>query len=99
LGALKKRLMGWNDNWPLLLKALHRDSHLPSDWPVRPWIFLPEQMIPLLLKCVTALGGSNPLSFQPLITPLELVPPWKYRSWNRVGEAIKPDVIPEEMRS
>lgn len=99
LDALRKRLTGWNDNWPLLLEALRRDSHLPRDWPVRPWIFLPEQLIPLLLKRLTGLGSTTQLSFQPLITPLELVQPWKYRSWNRVGEAIKPDIIPEEMRT
>ena len=26
------------------------------------------------------------------------VAPWKYRSWDRVGEKEKPSVIPEEMR-
>jgi hypothetical protein len=37
----------------------------------------------------------------PLITPLEMVVPWRYRSWDRNGEKIdeKPESIPPEMKA
>ena len=38
------------------------------------------------------------LAFDPPITPLEMIQPWKYSSWNRVGEHPKPEIIPERMR-
>jgi hypothetical protein len=34
----------------------------------------------------------------PRITTLEMVQPWKFRSWNRIGEAAKPASIPAEMQ-
>ena len=96
LAALMKRLAGWNSNWSLVQLALKRDSHLPSDWPVRPWLFVPELLIPPLLKKMDLFVGG--LSFTPLITPLEMAQPWRYRSWNRVGEADKPESIPIAMQ-
>ena len=93
-----KRLAGWNSNWPLVQIALKRDSHLPTDWPVRPWLFVPEPLIPSLLKKMTVLGDGGGPAFTPRITPLEMVQPWRYRSWNRVGEADKPELIPEAMQ-
>lgn len=98
LGALMKRLAGWHANWALLQLALRRDSHLPPHWPIRPWLFVPERSVPLLLKRMSFLGGGTEAVFVPRITPLELVQPWRYRSWDRVGEAEKPELIPEEMR-
>jgi hypothetical protein len=99
LSELTKRLKAWNENWPGVSHALARDSFLPHDWPVRPWTFVPEKLIPLLLKRLEQIASGAALSFVPRITPLEMVQPWQYRSWNRVGEARKPTSIPPVMQS
>ena len=93
--ALLKRLASWDSSWPDLRKALARDSNLPSDWPVRPWLFVHERIIE---KVLSGLRRSAPSSMPtPRITPLEMVFPWRYRSWNRQGEEAKIPIIPEEM--
>jgi hypothetical protein len=97
LSDLAKRMKGWHENWAGVCHALARDSFLPSDWPVRPWTLVPEKLVPVLLRKLAQIGGDN-LSFIPRITPLEMVQPWQYRSWNRVGEAEKPPSVPEPMR-
>ena len=66
---------------------------------VRAWLFIRQDRIDFLLKGLKQLAGEGPLLFVPRITPLEMVQPWRYRSWNREGEAEKPESIPEEMRS
>jgi hypothetical protein len=98
LGALTKRLSDWHNNWPLISAALHRDSCLPSTWPCRPWLFVPQEFIPLLLRRLEKVAGEVPPNFISRITPLELVQPWRYRSWNRRGEAAKPAEVPESMQ-
>jgi hypothetical protein len=99
LQALLTRLRAWNENWRTVLDALVRDSHLPSKWPVRPWLFVPEGSVELLLKGLKKISGDNKLNFEPKITPLEMVQPWEYRSWNRTCEEKKPDCIPLEMQN
>ena len=42
LEALMGRLAGWSTHWPQVLAALHRDAALPQDWPVQPWIVIPD---------------------------------------------------------
>lgn len=104
LTGLIKRLTEWNSNWPGVRAAVARDCHLPEDWPIRPWLFLPEQLIKKLVVKLDELrtGGTttDPMPI-PLITNLEMTLPWKYRSWNRVGENLtgKSLHIPEQMRT
>jgi hypothetical protein len=98
LAALIKRLTDWHQNWPLLKVALGRECHLPTTWPVRPWLFVPEGRIAMLLAKLKSIPGPGDLSFVPRITPLEMVQPWQYRSWDRVAEAPKPCSIPVEMQ-
>jgi hypothetical protein len=101
LGALLKRLGEWNAHWRGLREALVRDSRLPAEWSVRPWLFIPEQCIPLAVagirKFYRASGAAGEMPV-PRITTLEMVVPWKYVSWNRVAEKEKPSAIPEDMR-
>jgi hypothetical protein len=99
LTSLLKRLKDWHDHWEMVCLALTRDSFLPSNWNARPWLFVPEHLIPRLLSKLEQLGviGANG-KFIPLITPLEMVQPWRYRSWNRVGEGEKLSIIPLEMQ-
>lgn len=94
LGPLLKRLREWNANWDGICKAMH--LNLLTDWPVRPWLFVPEgdKHLKALLR---AFKTMETLNFKPVITPLDMVQPWKY-PWNRNGEADKPNV-PEEMRA
>ena len=98
LNSLSKRLAGWHANWPLVCGAISRDSFLPKDWPVRPWLFVPEPLVPVLLRKLDQIAGIGALSFIPRVTTLEMVQPWRYRSWNRKGEKLKPACIPESMR-
>jgi len=94
LAGLSKRLSGWNENWQEVRQSLVRDSNIESSWSVRPWIFVPEELVPKLLKKLETLTRMPP----PRITTLEMVQPWKYSSWNRIGEADKPTLIPVEMQ-
>jgi hypothetical protein len=98
--SLTTRLKEWHEHWALLCGALVRDSHVLKEWPVRPWLFIREVDVPFLLKRLGQIGGiDQPSKFVPRITTLEMVQPWQYCSWNRVGEAPKPEIIPETMRS
>lgn len=93
LAALLRRLAQWSTNWARILDALHRDSGIPKEWAVRPWIFIPTDAIPRL---VTRLPQ---LPIPPRVTPLEMTVPWLYCTWDRRGEnlALKPSSIPTEM--
>jgi hypothetical protein len=86
LDALAKRLSGWAEHWELLKVALVRDCALPPEWPVRPWIFTPKELVPLLERKLAKLAfadGESTNMPKPKITDLESVMPWLYRSWNR----------------
>jgi len=86
LGALNKRLVSWASSWNLLCSALVRDCGVRSDWPVRPWLFVPHDLQkPLeqrLLK-ISNMGDGPEQMPRPKTTELEEVTPWKYKSWNR----------------
>ena len=100
LSAMIERLKQWSDNWPDLRRALVRDCKVPSDWPVCPWLFVPEKTIPMLVTRLCAIKGDDGLPvFRPRITPLECVQPWQYISWNHPDKLTKkPDCIPAEMQ-
>jgi hypothetical protein len=84
--GLAGRLHGWNENWPRICSALERDSFIPVNWLVRPWLFVPNDMIARLTKILTSIACEGALVFPtPRITPLEDVVPWKYQSWNRAA--------------
>jgi hypothetical protein len=97
LADLTKRLKSWHESWSPLCAALKRDSFLP-DWPARPWLFVPDDLVSLLLKRLAQIGDADSLNYVPRVTPLEMVQPWRYRSWNRIGEAAKPELIPAAMQ-
>jgi hypothetical protein len=93
LAALVKRLRQWHENWQGVRHALARDCHVPPDWPVRPWLFVPEGLIDRLVKHL-----QTAPDFTPRITTLEAVQPWRYPSWNWTVEEAKPDGIPLPMQ-
>ncbi len=106
LAVLLKRLKTWNDNWDKVGAALARESALPKDWLVRlrPWLFVPTKYVSTLVTGLSRIGNGSP-KFTPRITPLEMVQPWCYCSWDRVGEitcctkhnCTMPDCVPEAM--
>ena len=101
LQALTNRLKHWSAHWEDLRQALARDSHIRQDWPVRPWLFVPQKLIPLAKeKLIGILTSDASSAFHPRITHLEAVQPWNYSSWqHRDGDTVKPTEIPEEWRS
>ena len=101
LGALMKRLGEWQANWSGVRVALARDCRLPGHWSVRAWLFVPEECAPRAVAGIRKLCAGNGRADTmpiPRITTLEMVAPWEYVPWGRVGEREKPDGIPEEMR-
>jgi hypothetical protein len=83
MSRLVKRLMSWRDNWEGVCDALHRDEAgcgLPKEWPVKLWVFVPQDAIPLLQKKLNGIGQEVK------ITPLEATMPWTYRDWDRDRE-------------
>jgi hypothetical protein len=86
LSALNKRLIEWAAHWSLLREALIRDCQLPRNWPVQPWLFVPNALqTPLnskLLRISNVGDGAGQMP-RPRTTDLEDVAPWKYPSWNR----------------
>jgi hypothetical protein len=92
--SLRKRRCAWAENWPIVLNAVCRDTHVPNDWKVRVWIFCPEEIMGKVLDFMPQ------FDVPPRITPLEMTLPWKYDNHNRIGERLdlKPLSIPRPMR-
>lgn len=90
LYALLTRLAAWAANWQGLRIALQRDCGIPKDWSVCPWIFIPQDREPLLLKKMYLFSAANGETAMPTprIKYLEEIVPWKYKSWNRKLEAL-----------
>lgn len=89
LAALFKRLGDWSAHWPAVCAALARDSAIPSSWSVRPWLFVPAEQRGLLSRTLADgllhVDASHQMP-QPLITSLESVTPWNYKSRHQVPE-------------
>jgi hypothetical protein len=54
---------------------------------------------PLVPKRFDQIRGAEALKYAPRITTLEMVQPWNYKAWNRIGEDAKPPSIPSEMQT
>lgn len=90
LHSVTGRLQAWSNYWPDLVQSIRRDRALGAEWNVLPRIFIPESLKSLLearLKTIKYELPSANLMPQPIVTTLEEVLPWKYRSWN--GKAFK----------
>ena len=85
LQSLLSRLQAWCNHWPEVVSAIRRDSALKGDWRVVPRLFVPDSYKSQLAKRALGLRSpdqnSDPMP-QPIVTSLEDVLPWKYRSWN-----------------
>jgi hypothetical protein len=85
LQSLLQRLRQWESHWPALCEAVRRDCRLPSDWPIQPWLFVPEERTAFLKNKLAEFGSINGRTLQmpaPRVTSLESVVPWKYNPWN-----------------
>jgi hypothetical protein len=91
LHSLLARLQGWENNWAELRAAIFRDSKIPEDWPIQPWVFIPKELHPVFERKFPLLKRTSGASVHmptPLVTHLESVVPWKYRSWDRNSDAL-----------
>jgi hypothetical protein len=91
--SLTERLASWRPMWTAIVEAIKRDTRVPIDWHVRPWLFLPESKIEKFL------GKMGTFPAVPLITPLEMTMPWKYSNFDLIEEGPKPECIPVEMQT
>ena len=92
LQSIGLRLQAWGNNWPGLVEAIRRDSFLDERWRITPRVFLPQALIPTLELKIKNLKHPDNVDARmprPVVTPLEEVVPWKYRSWN--GKAFASD--------
>jgi hypothetical protein len=99
LSALIGRLKAWAQNWSAIRDSLAKNCCVNGCWPVRPWLFVPEEFVPaLVLKLQGIKAADGTPVFQPRITPLESVGPWKFKDWDHQDmNTKKPDCIPAEM--
>jgi hypothetical protein len=85
LQSLVNRLQAWCNHWPEVIAAIRRDSALTDKWKIVPRLFVPEDLKSQLAKKISALKWPadcvDPMP-DPIITTLEEVLPWRYRSWN-----------------
>ena len=86
--SLLRRLKGWSAQWQPLRLALERDSGIPAAWPLTPWLFIP-QGLEARVKAFLGTLPKGPMP-TPLVTHLEEVLPWRYRSWDRGVTTGKP---------
>lgn len=95
MSALLGRLQAWATHWEGACEAIARDSKLPGAWAFQPWVFVPEDSQPLLLRKLEVSANSGLLrSSMPtlIISTLESVAPWNYCSWDRKHELEQRDV-------
>lgn len=102
VGRLIHRLKMWNDNWAGIRAALVRDCRVDPEWEVRPWLFVPNDLVkPLLQKMKQQVTGpEESCAFKARITTLESVQPWKLKIPHSDGMTDKSETaIPQEMWS
>jgi hypothetical protein len=97
-----KRIKEWNDHWMEICDALANKNYnnLPSEWQVRPWLFVPGKYLKRLLEGLESIRHTQELNLVPRITILEMVQPWEYCNYDRQGEKqeLKPVSIPQKWR-
>lgn len=90
--SLLSRLQDWRTCWADLANSIRRDSGVPNDWTVMPWVFLPKRYDEPFRKKFAALSKSTGQESQmpdPRITHLESTLPWEYRvTWDRQTDHI-----------
>jgi len=88
--SLVERLQAWSYHWPSVTEAIRRDSSLEGSWHFIPHLFVPHTNRPSLEAKIAVIKQPDAHELRmpvPIITTLEEVLPWLYRSWN--GERYK----------
>jgi hypothetical protein len=80
IGDLAERIMKLRNDWRGYCGALVREAHVPADWPVRLWAFVPAHAE----KVVRSLAHGLPLS----VTALEDIAPCK-PSYGKTGKTAR----------
>ncbi len=92
MSALAARLLSWSSNWAEIRQALVRDCGIPATWQIKPWVFIPKAYHDALKRRIGPItnkqmdAGAMPA---PLITYLESVVPWQYKTWDRKLAALE----------
>ncbi|EGV16452.1 hypothetical protein [Thiocapsa marina] len=85
--ALISRLADWRSCWQEVADSIRRDSSVPSEWAVRPWIFIPRKYEEDFRSKFGRFSTPSDSAVQmpyPLITHLESTLPWEYLiTWDR----------------
>lgn len=91
MSALAARFSSWSTHWPEIRRALNRDCGIPATWQIKPWAFIPTGYHDTLKKRLAAITPREDEHAMPapLITYLESVVPWKYKSWDRKLAALE----------
>lgn len=92
--SLLSRLQAWEKNWLELTHAVLRDSGVPANWKVQPWVFIPQKHRDAFTKKLAQLRPAKGTQLQmpiPRVTYLESALPWEYRTWDRKSDAIVVD--------
>lgn len=89
LKRLQRRLVAWDQRWPLICQAIHHTAAIPESWLIQPWLFIPEERKQALLARLRC--SQMP---QPRITWLESVVPWNDNSGERTKDWIDPLNLP-----
>jgi hypothetical protein len=78
MGELLTRLAQWNAQWTALVAALHRDSKIPSEFTVVPWLFIPDKFVEVAQEKLKQLPVAPAPSQMPTprFFPLEAIVPW-----------------------
>lgn len=85
LQSVFKRLQFWCNHWADVVVAIRRDSELKGEWQMVPRVFVPGELEAQLTNRLTMVKWPAECAIrmpQPIVTRLEDVLPWKYRSWN-----------------
>lgn len=85
LQSVFKRLQFWCNHWADVVAAIRRDSELKGEWQMVPRVFVPGNLESELANRLSMVKWPAECAIrmpQPIVTRLEEVLPWKYRSWN-----------------
>src|SRR5271157_1653845 len=79
--SLLTRLQAWRKCWSGLVPSVIRDSGVPANWTVRPWVFLPKKYEETFIRKFAIhakSAGSDSQMPAPRVTHLEATLPWEY---------------------
>ena len=86
LTALVRRLRQWSDQWDAICPTLFEHTHVPNNWQITPWVFIPRDYRPVFDRKFKAVTSPR---FAPRITDLEDTAPWKFTDLATIAAEAK----------